>query len=213
MTVTIRMAMMTVKSGVRNAITGNRVMRQCTVCVSIVILPKTKGLRNVWSAIKRQLLKVRKVNSKKRILVLGIGNILHKDDGVGVHVINEIINNVKKIPKDIELADGGTLGYDLLPLMSGREKIVIVDALKIDDRPGSIYRFPAKNLTDSSEKFSLHQMGVKKIIDMLNLTGEYPEIEIVGVVPEDINSMEIGISESVKKSIPAAVENVLAAAR
>jgi len=148
---------------------------------------------------------------KKKVLILGIGNILHKDDGLGVFIVNEIINSVKDLPKYVEVADGGVLGYDLLPLMSGREKIVIVDALKMGDEPGSIYKFPAKHLTDTNNKFSLHEMGVKKIIDMLSITGENPEIEIIGVVPDDINSLEIGISDSVKKAVPKAVELILEA--
>lgn len=146
---------------------------------------------------------------KKKVLILGIGNILHKDDGLGAFIVNEIDASIKDLPEYVEVADGGTLGYDLLPLMSGREKIVIVDALKVDDIPGSIYRFPAKHLTDNNNKFSLHDMGVKKIIDMLTLSGEEPEIEIIGIVPEDINSFEIGITDSVKKSIPKAVEFIL----
>lgn len=155
---------------------------------------------------------MKKVKAKKKVLILGIGNMLHKDDGLGVFIVNEIINSVKDLPKYVEVADGGVLGYDLLPLMSGREKIIIVDALKAGDIPGSIYRFPAKHLADSNNKFSLHEMGVKKIIDMLTLTGETPEIEIIGVVPEDIQTLEIGISDSVKKSIPKAVEYILNAA-
>lgn len=138
--------------------------------------------------------------------------MLHKDDGLGVFIVNEIVNSVKDLPKYVEVADGGVLGYDLLPLMSGREKIVIVDALKMGDEPGSIYKFPAKHLADTNNKFSLHEMGVKKIIDMLSITGENPEIEIIGVVPEDINSLEIGISDSVKKAVPKAVELILEAA-
>ncbi|PKL15827.1 MAG: hydrogenase maturation protease [Spirochaetae bacterium HGW-Spirochaetae-5] len=155
---------------------------------------------------------MRNFEEKKKILILGIGNILHKDDGLGVFIVNEIDASVQNLPEYVEVADGGTLGYDLLPLMSGREKIVIVDALKVEDVPGSIYRFPAKHLADNNNKFSLHDMGVKKIINMLTLTGEEPEIEIIGIVPEDINTMEIGVSESVKKSIPKAVEYILDAA-
>jgi len=153
-----------------------------------------------------------RIKSKKKVLILGIGNILHKDDGLGVFIVNEINTSVKDIPKNVELADGGVLGYDLLPLMSGREKIVIVDALKVDDVPGSIYRFPAKHLKDGNNKFSLHEMGVKKLVDMLTLTGETPDIEIIGIVPEDIHTLEIGISDSVKKTIPKAVEYILNAA-
>ncbi len=148
----------------------------------------------------------------KKILILGIGNILHKDDGIGVHVINEIMETVSNLPENVEVFEGGTFGYDLLPVMKGRKKIVIVDALKIDDAPGSIYRFPASHLTDCNNKFSLHDAGVKKIINMLMLMGESPEIDIVGIVPEDIRSFDIGISDSVKNSIPKAVECILKAA-
>lgn len=148
----------------------------------------------------------------KKVLILGIGNILQKDDGVGVHVVNEISAAVNDLPGDVEVFDGGTFGYDLLPVMSGRKKIVIVDALKIDDEPGSIYRFPADNLVDCNNKFSLHDIGVKKLIDMLKLMGENPEIEVIGIVPEDINSLDVGISDSVKKSIPKAVEYIIEAA-
>ena len=155
---------------------------------------------------------MKSIKKKKDVLILGIGNILHKDDGLGVFIVNEINASVKDLPKYVEVADGGVLGYDLLSLMSGREKIVIVDALKADDVPGSVYKFPAKHLRDGNNKFSLHEMGVKKIIDMLTLTGETPEIEIIGIVPEDIQTLEIGVSDSVKKSIPKAVEYILNAA-
>lgn len=148
----------------------------------------------------------------KEILILGIGNILHKDDGVGVHIINEMIDTIHDLPEEVEIFEGGTFGYDLLPVMSGRKKIVIVDALKINDKPGSVYRFPASHLADCNNKFSLHDIGVKKIINMLMLMGESPEIEIIGIVPEDINSLDIGISDSVKNSIPEAVECIMQAA-
>jgi hydrogenase maturation protease len=156
---------------------------------------------------------MKRVKAEKSVLILGIGNILHKDDGLGVYIINEIENSVKDLPEYVEIADGGVLGFDLLSLMSGREKIIIVDALKADDEPGSIYKFPAKHLTDTGDKFSLHEMGVKKIIDMLALTGERPEIEIIGVVPEDIYTLEIGVSDSVKKSVPKVLELIMETAK
>lgn len=155
---------------------------------------------------------MKNLNVKKSILILGIGNILCKDDGAGVHVVNEIMASDKSLPENVEILDGGIMGLDLLPLLTGREKIVIVDALKTDDIPGSIYRFPAKHLKGNGSMLSLHEVGVKKIIDMLKLMGHEPKVEIIGIVPEDIRSLEIGISESVRKSIPKAVECVLEAA-
>lgn len=148
----------------------------------------------------------------KDVLVLGIGNILHMDDGVGVHVVNHIIESGRDFPENVEIADGGTFGYDLLPLMSGRRKIVIVDALKAEDKPGSIYRFSADHLVSRNYIYSLHDLGVKKLVDMLKLMGENPVVEIIGIVPEDYTSFAIGMSDSVRESIPRAVEEIFKAA-
>lgn len=148
----------------------------------------------------------------KEVLVLGIGNILHMDEGIGVHVVNHIVESEQALPDNVEFIDGGTSGFDLLPLMSGRRKIVIIDALKTDDVPGSIYRFSSDHLVSRNYIYSLHDLGVKKLIDMLKLMGEYPEVEIIGIVPEDYTSFAIGISDSVRESIPKAVEQIFKAA-
>lgn len=143
------------------------------------------------------------------ILVLGIGNILQSDDGIGVYIINEMQSREDISLNDVEFLDGGTAGMDLLPLMTGRKKIVIVDALKFEDKPGSIYRFPAEKLYESGDVYSLHDVGVKQIIDMLHIMGEYPHIEIIGIIPEDIDTLNIGISNSVKNSVEKAVELII----
>jgi hydrogenase maturation protease len=149
---------------------------------------------------------------KKSTLVLGIGNILQKDDGIGVHIVNNMIDKGAKTP-DVEYLDGGTAGYDLLDSMKGRKKIIIIDALKADDSPGSVYRFPAEKLTMSTTGFSLHDAGVPSMIKMLDIMGEKPEIEIIGIVPEDITSLDIGISKSLEASIPRVMEIVHEAVR
>jgi hydrogenase maturation protease len=146
------------------------------------------------------------------VLVLGIGNLLQKDDGVGVHVVNYMNETGTTVPRYVEIVDGGTAGYDLVPIMKGRKKIIIVDALKVDDVPGSVYRFTPEHLAQSKEKFSLHEVGVKELIRHLQLMGDDPVIEIIGIVPEDIQTLEIGTSDSVKKSIPRVVELILEAA-
>ncbi|MCU0849089.1 MAG: HyaD/HybD family hydrogenase maturation endopeptidase [Spirochaetes bacterium] len=147
----------------------------------------------------------------KRILILGVGNILHYDDGIGVHVVNRIQESGIDIPDDVEIIDGGTAGFDLIPLMQGRSKIVIVDALKVDDAPGSIYRFRPESLADDRKVFSLHEFGIKKIIDTLRIMGEAPEVEIIGIVPQDITTLDIGLSSAVMESIPKAIEQILKA--
>ncbi len=148
----------------------------------------------------------------KRILVLGIGNILQKDDGIGVHIVNHIAETGMELPGDVELADGGTAGHDLIPLMQGHDKIIIVDALNVDDRPGSVYRFTPEHLLERKGAFSLHDVGIKEVIASLRILGEVPEIEIIGIVPEDIGTLDIGISDSVRESIPKAVREIFDAA-
>ena len=144
----------------------------------------------------------------RKKLILGIGNILQSDDGIGVHIINHILESGMSVPDDVELIDGGTAGFDLLSVMTGREKIIIVDALRTDDKPGSIYRFTPEHAADSFTSFSLHEVGIKEVIRALNLLGENPEIEFIGIVPEDISTLNIGISPAVKDSIPVAVDQI-----
>lgn len=145
----------------------------------------------------------------RNVLVLGIGNILQKDDGVGVHIVNHMVETGMSFPDGVEVIDGGTAGFDLIPLMKDRDKIIIVDALQVDDQPGSVYRFAPEHLVESRERYSLHDLGVREIIKQLSLSGDDPEIEIIGVVPEDINSLEIGISDSIKQSIPRVAEQIM----
>ncbi len=148
----------------------------------------------------------------RKILILGIGNILQSDDGIGVHIINHILESGMDIPGDVELIDGGTAGFDLLPIMAKREKIIIVDALRTDDRPGSIYRFTPGHAVGSFSSFSLHEVGIMEVIRNLNLLGENPRIEFIGIVPEDISTLSIGMTPEVEKSIPRAVDQIFYAA-
>lgn len=146
-----------------------------------------------------------------RILILGIGNLLQSDEGLGVHIVNQIAQNIE-IPEDVEVVDGGTAGFDLLPLMQGREKIIIVDALVVDDEPGSVYRFKPEQIRSARTRFSLHDVGIIEIIELLKLLGESPDIEIIGVVPEDITTLNMDITPRVRESIPKAIEQIMNAA-
>jgi hydrogenase maturation protease len=151
------------------------------------------------------------MGKNRNVLILGIGNILQRDEGLGVHVVNYINRNIE-LPDGIEVIDGGTAGFDLLPLMAGRDKIIIVDALRADDKPGSIYRFNPEDAMRSRASLSLHEVGITEIIDLLRLLGENPEVEIIGIVPEDISTLHMDISTPVRRSIPQAVIQIMDAA-
>jgi hydrogenase maturation protease len=148
----------------------------------------------------------------KKVLILGIGNILQSDDGLGVHIVNHINESGLNLPENVEAIDGGTAGFDLISLMQGRDKIIIVDALKTADEPGSVYRFTPDRVVSSQNRMSLHEVGILDVIRVMRLLGENPKIEIVGVVPEDITTFDISISNAVRESIPKAVDVILDAA-
>jgi len=135
------------------------------------------------------------------------------DDGIGVYIVNHIAESGMELPAHVELLDGGTAGLDLVPYLQGFDRIIIVDALKVDDKPGSVYRFPAALSKTSSSRMSLHELGVAEIVRHLNLTGENPEVEIVGIVPEDIATFDITISTSVLRSVPRVIDVIMESAR
>lgn len=148
----------------------------------------------------------------RRVLILGIGNMLRGDDGLGVHIVRQMQESGIPLPEGVELLDGGTAGFDLLGLIDGFDKIVIVDALNADDRPGSIYRFTPEHAVSRGARFSLHEVGIMEVIRTLNIMDHNPEIEFVGIVPENIRDIDTTISEAVRESVPRAVKVILDAA-
>jgi hydrogenase maturation protease len=148
----------------------------------------------------------------RKVLILGIGNLLKSDDGLGVHIVRYMEESGAALPEGVELLDGGTAGFDLLGLIESYDKIVIVDALKADDKPGSIYRFTPEHAVETRSRFSLHEVGIMEVIRVLKIMDRNPEIEFIGIVPENIDDIDTNISPAVKESIPRAVEMILDAA-
>lgn len=148
----------------------------------------------------------------RKVLILGIGNTLRADDGLGVYIIQHMIERGVFLPEGVDLLDGGTAGFDLLGMLDGYDKIVIVDALKTNDRPGSIYRFTPEHAIERRAQYSMHEVGIMEVIRTLRLTGNDPEIEFVGIVPENLNDLDTTISHAVMESVPRAVEVILDAA-
>lgn len=143
----------------------------------------------------------------KKILILGLGNILLGDEGVGVRVAQQLIT--RPLPDSVEVIDGGTAGYELLNFFEGREKVIIVDAVKTDDKPGSVYKVDLSILEDDATmQLSLHQIGLKNIFKMASLMEINPEVTLVGIVPKDYQNYNIGLSQEVEKAIPCAIETI-----
>lgn len=148
-------------------------------------------------------------NSKKphhlpspRIVVLGIGNILQKDEGVGVRVIQELAETYE-FPATVEIIDGGVLGLSLMSVIERADYLIVVDAVKLGGRPGDLFRVPWEEITDRTRyKDSLHQIDFVETMSVLPLIAKVPRTVIIGVEPEDITTFNLELSPSVAARIP-----------
>lgn len=116
-------------------------------------------------------------------VVLGLGNLVHTDDGVGVHAIHGLQRD-SRVPIDVVLIDGGTQGLALLPHVCCVRRLLVVDAIDTGEPPGTILRFEGKALRGLPGKASVHQLGFADLLVALELLGESPgEIVVLGVQP------------------------------
>jgi hydrogenase maturation protease len=119
----------------------------------------------------------------KPLLVLGVGNILLKDEGIGVHVARRLQS--MPLPPDVEVIDGGTGGYELIEFLSERTKVVIVDCLTADVPIGTIMCAPPDRLDLKwGAMYSAHQTGLSELLYHARLLVPPPAILILGVVVE-----------------------------
>ncbi|MDI3280206.1 MAG: HyaD/HybD family hydrogenase maturation endopeptidase [Bacillota bacterium] len=142
------------------------------------------------------------------ILVLGVGNILLKDEGVGVRVVEALRS--RDLPPGVELMDGGTLGLDLMSPISRADRLIVVDAVQAGDEPGAVYRFRADEVDVKRMPItSLHQVSLFEVLSLCKQMGQAPrEVVVIGVEPKEINwGMEL--TPEIQQRVEPVVELVL----
>ncbi len=147
------------------------------------------------------------LHRKRPILIVGVGNLIQRDDGFGVHLIRALAE--ESLPDDVDLFDGGTLGPEMLPWLEGRQKIVFIDSVNAEMEPGTVFRFEPHNLQyQTEEKTSLHQIGLIDTLSMAELMGTAPEeVVIIGVQPKVVEWGE-ELSPELQKVIPKVINLV-----
>lgn len=136
-----------------------------------------------------------------KVLILGVGNLLLRDEGFGVHLIRAIEGT--SLPENIRLLEAGTLGHQLIPLFHSIDYLIVIDVIEAGDRPGSIFKFSPDDVKFRSEqKLSLHQISLIDILQMAELTGAKPKTIIIGIQPKDISSWSLDLSDEIKDAIP-----------
>ena len=145
--------------------------------------------------------------STPRIVVIGVGNLLLKDEGIGIHAVQAL--QQLELPPDVKLIDGGT-SPDLIAYTRAGDKLIIVDAAKAGGEPGTIYRFKPEDLAaERASLASAHELGVVENLKLISLTGNEPgEIIIIGIEPREV---EFGteLSPELQQKLPEIVKVVL----
>ena len=144
-------------------------------------------------------------------IVIGIGNLLFCDDGVGIIAVEYLKKNYL-FSDGFELLDGGTLGFNLIEYFTEYDNVFIIDTLSIDDKAGEIYKIPSKELLGGSAyKKTAHEVEVVHMLEACELYEKKANITIFGIVAEDIASVQIGLSETLKSSFDMLIKTLLSA--
>lgn len=146
-----------------------------------------------------------------RILVLGIGNVLMLDEGIGNRVAVELEKNYR-FPGDVRIMDAGTMGLGMLHLFRGVEFLLVVDAMDGSGHPpGTVVRIAPEDFAPNQVMHSLHDIRFVDVLEAAKLIGLMPEADCIGIQVQDMSPAEItiGLSEPVEAAVPRAIAAVL----
>lgn len=143
------------------------------------------------------------------ILILGVGSILMMDEGIGVRAIEELESRYK-FPENVELLDGGTSGIELISYFSGKDYLIIIDAIKGGTEPGTVLKVEGEDVQAKFRtRISPHQIGISDLLAAASLTGEVPkQLVLYGIEPKTIK-MGIGFSDEVRAGFDRLIEVVV----
>ena len=145
-------------------------------------------------------------DKSKSILILGVGNYLMGDEGVGVHLIQELAK--MDLPEDIDILDGGTGGFLLLNCFEAYKSIIFVDATIDGQEEGTVSLIKPKFASDFPSALSVHDVGLKDMIEAVYLMENKPDMHLVTISIKNVVPMTVELSEKVKKAIPETIEKI-----
>ncbi|MDR2726906.1 MAG: HyaD/HybD family hydrogenase maturation endopeptidase [Deltaproteobacteria bacterium] len=144
-----------------------------------------------------------------RVLILGVGNILLSDEGLGVRAVDYLREHAA-LPAHIRLLDGGTLGIRLMPVLTDCDMLLILDAVLGGAEPGSLYRLEGEDLRRSlSFRDSMHQTDLADTLLMCELAGHRPETVVLGLEPADITTLNDALTPVIRERLPMLAEATL----
>lgn len=146
------------------------------------------------------------MSTDRRIKILGIGNLVRQDEGVGIHLLKALSGIV---PASIDLIDGGTLGLALLDYVESASKLIILDAVDAGKSPGEVIVWRQEQVPYFlASKMSVHQVGFAEVLNLAKFRQSYPdEIAVIGIQPLALD-WGTELTQPVRDSLPLAMQKV-----
>jgi hydrogenase maturation protease len=143
----------------------------------------------------------------RHILILGVGNLLLSDEGIGVHVAQRMMR--MELSPEVHVVEGGTDGFGLVNVILEADRMILIDAVKGGGQPGSIYRFDISDCPPYPDLFktSVHQISILEVINLSSLIGPTPQATIIGIEPHCLD-MGMVLSPQIEAKIPKIIQMV-----
>lgn len=128
-------------------------------------------------------------------IVIGVGNLLFKDEGVGIYASHFLKENYD-FEGDLEIIDGGTLGFKLMTFFQEYDNVLILDTVSIEDEPGSVFRLPSEVLLGlGTYRKTAHEVEIVEMLEICSVLDKHAEVTILGIIPKDIETVKIGLTQ------------------
>ena len=143
------------------------------------------------------------------VTILGVGNVILKDEGFGVRVAEYLDHNYT-FPDSVQIVDGGTLGIELTQYVTGTNKLLVIDSINGGAEPGTVFRFHNDAIMEHfQDKLSAHEVGIQDVLALLTVTGhKIPDVIVIGAQPFDVEA-GVGLSDGMQALLPQIVEQAL----
>lgn len=149
-------------------------------------------------------------DNRNKVLILGIGNVLMGDEGIGVHVVNAL--DEAAFPENVECLDGGVGSFLLLEPMQSADKVILIDATNDGDTPGSVRRLQPKFSTDYPNTLTAHDIGLKDLLDAFYLMGKTPDVTLFAISIPPLQDMVMDLSPELRPVVAEVAKMVTAEA-
>lgn len=146
------------------------------------------------------------LEKEKNVLILGVGNLLLTDEGVGIHVIRTL--EKETLPPHVKLMDGGTGGLHLISWIQDYDRIIMIDATLDHRSPGTVRVVRPRYATDFPPLMSAHEIGLKDMIEAMILTDRLPEIHLILISAGEVGEVGMELSPPVHAAIPEIIRTI-----